>query len=153
MNNKVSMSVEYNKRLGYIIEFDEGISDKYGCIINEKDMININYGNITYNDYEETKQRRKQVIKKLLFNELVYKDIDSFLEIGEFYFESIFEKFEKYILDNDIFVARDCVEEELFSKNKEYEKTYKLVICWDNKEGVLENEDNIKIIINPTQIK
>lgn len=43
----------------------------------------------------------------------------------------------------DIFIKKDI----------EYEKKYRLVVFWENKEGLLENNDNIKIIINSNQIK
>lgn len=141
MNNKIYMSVEYNPDLGYIIDFDEGISDKFNCYINEKDIVNINYGNITYSDYAGTKQRRKQIIKKMVFDEILGKDADTLLENGEFYFQGVFKGFEKYIINNDIFVSRDYIEEALFSKNKEYDITF------DEKNEV------VTIIINDKRVR
>ena len=134
------MSIGYNSNFGYTIDFDEGISDKFNCIINEKDNVNINYGHITYNDYEETTKRRKQILKKIVFNEILGKDADTLLENGEFYFQGVFKEFEKYIIDNDIFVYRDYIEEALFSKNKEYDITF------DEKNEV------VTIIINDKRI-
>ena len=44
--------------------------------------------------------------------------------------------------------------EDIFiSKDIEYLKTYKLVVYWENKEGTLENTDNVKIIVNSSQVK
>ena len=39
------------------------------------------------------------------------------------------------------------------SKNIEYEKTYKLVVCWKNKQENLSNEDVVKIVVNSSQTK
>lgn len=41
----------------------------------------------------------------------------------------------------------------VISKDTEYLKTYKLVVSWENKEGTLEETDNIKIIVNASQVK
>lgn len=141
MNNKIDMSIEYNPDFGYIIDFDEGISDKFNCYINERDIVSMNFGNTTYRDYDETKQRRKQIIEKMLFNELLGEEASHLLEIGEFHFDGIFKRFEKYIIDNDIFVSRDYIEEELFSKNKEYQ------ISFDKQNEI------VTIIINDKRIR
>ena len=41
----------------------------------------------------------------------------------------------------------------LISKDEYYFKTYRLIVFWEDKEGVLESSDNIKIIINSSQVK
>ena len=64
-------------------------------------------------------------------------------------------KFELYEVDKNENLLNENGKTADFNINKdiEYEKVYKLIVKWEEKEGILESNDNIKIIVNSSQIK
>ena len=64
-------------------------------------------------------------------------------------------RYELYELDTDqnLLNENGIIKDIVINKNIEYEKNYRLVVFWENKDGILENTDNIKIIINSSQLK
>lgn len=138
MTDKIEMVVSYNSDLGYIIDFDEGLLDEVSCVIDEQDRVSINYGNISYCDYNKTIEIRKQIIKKMLFDNLIGEESDFLLSSDEFYFEGIFKRLEKFIVDKNIIVEENDID---FSfGEKEYETFF------DKETGV------VTIIINDKRI-
>lgn len=64
-------------------------------------------------------------------------------------------KYELSELDKEENLLNEKGKTENFVINKDikYEKIYKLKVSWNDKQGILENTDNIKIIVNSSQIK
>lgn len=138
MADKIEMVISYNSDLGYIIDFDEGLLDEVSCVIDEQDRVSINYGNISYYDYNKTTEIRKQIIKKMLFDNLIGEESDFLLSSDKFYFEGIFKRLEKFIVDKNIIVEENDID---FSfGEKEYETFF------DKETGV------VTIIINDKRI-
>lgn len=118
----------------YLFTLDYGTSTPSSCSVLNDGTVFIDFGESAIFDKRELLKRKKDITKEIL-EPMFGNDAVKLVEKMEDKIPSAFEKAEKYVIDNDMFVS--CELEQELRKEKEYNEDYEYKTVYDESFGTV----------------